>query len=242
MALGQPSTFMPGSESQSILAAVSHTVLSPQQQAVRGQTWPTRSDHATPSPPSFHHIVQTALRHTKGPRHPSPEGDMDIPLNQPRLSERATEGASIMELLVATAFGIPRPKLPYFDSGKEIDFVLLKITLENLLDIHAHLSEQYTFQVLIDHLRLPSAYKLAKSYVHASTPYTFALAALKEKYGQPRQLVQSEIASILHSQSIRPGDGNAFQDFALSVRSLVVNLWKELEEVSCNVVLMLTGY
>ncbi|XP_076135495.1 uncharacterized protein LOC143118304 [Alosa pseudoharengus] len=126
-----------------------------------------------------------------------------------------------MELLVATAFGIPKPRLPYFESGKESDFVLLNMALENLLDIHAHLSEQYKFQVLMDHLRLPSAYKLAKSYMHASTPYTSALAALKAKYGQPRQLVQSEIASILHSPPVRLGDSNAFQDFALSVHSLI---------------------
>lgn len=73
----------------------------------------------------------------------------------------------------------------------------------------------------MDHLRLPSAYKLAKSYMHASTPYTSALAALKAKYGQPQQLVQSEIASILHSPPVRLGDSNAFQDFALSVHSLI---------------------
>ena len=98
-----------------------------------------------------------------------------------------------MELLEATAFAIPKPRLPYFESGKESDFVLLNMALENLLDIHGHLSEQYKFQVLMDHLRLPSAYQLAKSYLHAS------LAALKAKYGQPRQFIQSEIASILHS-------------------------------------------
>ena len=126
-----------------------------------------------------------------------------------------------MELFVATAFGIPKPRLPYFESGNESDFVLLNMALENLLDIHAHLSEQYKYQVLMDYLRLPSAYKLAKSYMHASTPYTSALGALKAKYSQPRQLIQSEIASILHSPTVRFGDSNAFQDFSLSVHSLI---------------------
>ena len=70
----------------------------------------------------------------------------------------------------------------------------------------------------MDHMRLPSAYK---SYMRASTPYTYTLAALKAKYSQPWQLVLSEIASILHSSPIRPGDNNVFQSFALSVHSLV---------------------
>ena len=68
---------------------------------------------------------------------------------------------------MATAFGIPKPRLRYFERGKESDIVLLNMALENLLDIHAHLSEQYKYQVLMDHLRLPSVYKLATFYMHA---------------------------------------------------------------------------
>lgn len=34
-----------------------------------------------------------------------------------------------MELLVAAAFGIPRPILPYFESSKESDLVMLKMAL-----------------------------------------------------------------------------------------------------------------
>ena len=182
---------------------------------------PSSPEHAAPSPPSFHHIVLTAPRPARSQRPSDPVREKPAPLSLPNPTERVSEGASIMELLVATAFGVPKPRLPYFESGKESDFVLLNMALENLLDIHAHLSEQYKFQVLMDHLRLPSAYKLAKSYMHASTPYTSALAALKAKYGQPRQLVQSEIASILHSPPVGLGDSNAFQDFALSVHSLI---------------------
>lgn len=178
-------------------------------------------EHATPSPPSFLHLVRTAPRPAQSQRPSDPVPVIPAPFSLLRPIERTSEGASIMELLVATAFGIPKPRLPYFESGRESDFVLLNMALENLLDIHAHLSEQYKFQVLMDHLRLPTAYKLAKSYMHASTPYTSALAALKAKYGQPRQLVQSEIASILHSPPVRFGDSNAFQDFALSVQSLI---------------------
>ena len=51
----------------------------------------------------------------------------------PNPAGRVSEGASIMELLVATAFGVPKPQLPYFESGKGSDFVLLNMALENLL-------------------------------------------------------------------------------------------------------------
>lgn len=57
-----------------------------------------------------------------------------------------------MELLVASAYDLLKPKLPHFESGKVSDFILLELTLENLLGIHSHLSEHYKFQVLIDHL------------------------------------------------------------------------------------------
>lgn len=67
-----------------------------------------------------------------------------------------------MELLVASGNGIPKPKLPYFKSGRRSDFILLDMALESLVSIHGHLTERYKFQVLMDHLKLPSAYKLAK--------------------------------------------------------------------------------
>lgn len=39
--------------------------------------------------------------------------------------------------------------------------------------------------------------------------------------GQPRQLVQGEISSILNAPAVKPGDAQSFEDFALSVGSLV---------------------
>lgn len=97
------------------------------------------------------------------------------------------------ELLFASAYGIPQPKLPVFESGNESDFALLKLALDNLLTNHNHLSEQYKYHVLLSHLKLPSAQQLAKAYMYHPRPYSAALQAFQDKYGQPRQLVQSEL-------------------------------------------------
>ncbi|KAK7916727.1 hypothetical protein WMY93_012488 [Mugilogobius chulae] len=134
---------------------------------------------------------------------------------------RATPSTDLMELLVATSYGLPKPALPHFTSGKESDFALLKMALDNLLNSHAHLTEQFKYQVLLDHLKLPSAYKLAQAYMHDPRPYTSALQALQDKYGQPRQLVQSELGAILNLPQIKAGDPEAFDNFALSVQALV---------------------
>ncbi|XP_073789840.1 uncharacterized protein [Danio rerio] len=125
------------------------------------------------------------------------------------------------ELLFASAYGIPQPKLPVFESGNESDFALLKLALDNLLSNHSYLSEQYKYHVLLSHLKLPSAQQLAKAYMYHSHPYSAALQALQDKYGQPRQLVQSELGAIMNSPPLRLGDANAFDSFALSVQSLV---------------------
>ncbi len=60
------------------------------------------------------------------------------------------------ELLLATALEIPRPSLPVFESGWESD----------VLGSNVHLSEQYKYQVLIGHIKPPSALQLAKVYMH----------------------------------------------------------------------------
>ncbi|XP_073764218.1 uncharacterized protein [Danio rerio] len=125
------------------------------------------------------------------------------------------------ELLFASAYGIPQPKLPVFESGNESDFALLKLALDNLLTNHHHLSEQYKYHVLLSHLKLPSAQQLAKAYMYHPRPYSAALQALQDKYGQPRQLVQSELGVMMNTPPIRMGDANAFDNFALSVQSLV---------------------
>lgn len=57
--------------------------------------------------------------------------------------------------------------------------------------------------------------------MHDPTPYTTALQALQDKYGQPRQLVQSELGSILNSPPVRVGDAEAFDNFALAEHALV---------------------
>ncbi|KAK9969697.1 hypothetical protein ABG768_027849 [Culter alburnus] len=122
---------------------------------------------------------------------------------------------------MAAAYGIPRPTLPVFESGTESDFALLKLALDNLLSHHTHISEQYKYQVLLSHLKFASAQQLAKAYMHHPQPYTAALQALQEKYGQPRQLVQAELGAIMSTPPLRMGDTNAFDSFALSVQSLV---------------------
>ncbi|KAK7945263.1 hypothetical protein WMY93_000991 [Mugilogobius chulae] len=141
---------------------------------------------------------------------------------------RATPSTDLMELLVATSYGLPKPALPHFTSGKESDFALLKMALDNLLNSHAHLTEQFKYQVLLDHLKLPSAYKLAQAYMHDPRPYTSALQALQDKYGQPRQLVQSELGAILNLPQIKAGDPEAFDNFALSVQALLKSQAKRI--------------
>ncbi len=122
---------------------------------------------------------------------------------------------------MAAAYGIPRPTLPVFESGTESDFALLKLALDNLLSHHTHISEQYKYQELLSHLKFTSAQQLAKAYMLHPQPYTAALQALQEKYGQPRQLVQSELGAIMSTPPLKVGDSNAFDSFALSVQSLV---------------------
>ena len=109
-----------------------------------------------------------------------------------------------MDLLLAPSIGVPKPTLHKF-AIEEKDFALLKFALQNLVDVHPHFSEEYKFQVLIISLE-GKALKLAKSFLHGSQPYTKALAALGDKYGQPRQLVQSEVAAIVMTRPTKPSD------------------------------------
>uniref|UniRef100_A0A1A8AXD9 Uncharacterized protein n=1 Tax=Nothobranchius furzeri TaxID=105023 RepID=A0A1A8AXD9_NOTFU len=133
----------------------------------------------------------------------------------------AAPSTDLMELLIATSYGLPKPALPYFTSGREADFALLKMALDNLLSSHAHLTEPFKYQVLLQHLKLPSAHKLAQAFMYDPKPYTSALQALQDKYGQPRQLVQSELGAILNLPPVRFGDPDGFDNFALSVQALV---------------------
>ncbi len=58
----------------------------------------------------------------------------------------------------SSSFGIPMPNLINFTTGKESDFLLLKKGLDSVLGSHPHLSEDYRFQVLLDHLKFPTAF------------------------------------------------------------------------------------
>ncbi|XP_038054692.1 uncharacterized protein LOC119726911 [Patiria miniata] len=153
----------------------------------------------------------------------APPSSVITPTSPPTLGtvpEIASVNTNLMDLLMASSLGVPKPTLPKFSSGREKDFALLKIALQNLVNVHPHLSEQYKYQVLIGSLD-GKALKLAKSYLHSSQPYTKALAALSDKYGQPRQLVQTEIAAIMMTPPIKHNDTESFEDFCLDVSSLV---------------------
>lgn len=57
--------------------------------------------------------------------------------------------------------------------------------------------------------------------MYSKAPYTSALAALRDRYGQLRQLVQGELNSLLNTPPIKMDDNAAFQEFTMSVRSFV---------------------
>lgn len=59
----------------------------------------------------------------------------------------------------------------------------------HMVGVHTHLSKHFKFQILLDQIKFPSAYKLAK-FIYVKDSYMSALAALRTRYGQPRQLVQ----------------------------------------------------
>lgn len=121
------------------------------------------------------------------PVNSQPSVPQSAPQNSSFLS--ATQRPNLMEMAISSSYGIPKPKLISFTSGKESDFLLLKKGLDGVLGPHPHLSEDYKFQVLLDHLKFPTAFQIAKRYVHDPMPHTKAMQALQQRYGQPRQLV-----------------------------------------------------
>ncbi|XP_054860442.1 uncharacterized protein LOC129347387 [Amphiprion ocellaris] len=128
---------------------------------------------------------------------------------------------NMIEMAIASSFGIPKPKLSIFSSGKESDFLMLKKGLDSVLAPHSHLTEDYKYQVLLDHLRFPAAVQIAKRYINSVTPYTSAMTALQLRYGQPRQLVQGELKAILNAPPVKSGDYQGIEDFAAAVGTLV---------------------
>lgn len=106
-------------------------------------------------------------------------------------------------------------------SGYVLFYCIYGMVLDNLLNSHLHLNEQYKYQVLLGHLKLQSVLQIAKAYMHDPRPYTTTMQALQDKYGQPRQLVQNEIGAILNTPALRFGDSEAFDAFALSIHCLI---------------------
>ena len=89
-----------------------------------------------------------------------------LPHAHPAYSSVTPATPNLVDLLIASSYGVPKLSLPYFQSGRESDFALLKLALDSLISNHTYLSEEYKYQVLLNHLKLPSAYKLAQAHVH----------------------------------------------------------------------------
>ncbi|KAL3976382.1 hypothetical protein ACER0C_022268 [Sarotherodon galilaeus] len=111
------------------------------------------------------------------------------------------------------------PSFPDLTREDEIQYRLLQMALTNLLDPHE--TEHLKYHVLLDHLKVDQAKRLAISFSYAPDPYTQAIKALDERYGQPRQLALKELRNILELPPIRAGDGRTLDNFALRVQALV---------------------
>ncbi|KAL1267690.1 hypothetical protein QQF64_033053 [Cirrhinus molitorella] len=120
-----------------------------------------------------------------------------------------------------TLYSPPKPKIPDFTSDSEREFANMKLALDNLLEPYPELTEKYKYHVLLEHLKLPEAQMIGQSCRHHPYPYSAAMQALQLQYGQPHQLAQSEIASILTSPDVKRNDNHSFQSFALRVHLLV---------------------
>ncbi|TWW67283.1 hypothetical protein D4764_02G0003240 [Takifugu flavidus] len=116
---------------------------------------------------------------------------------------------------------VPVPRLPKLEHDSEREFTDLKMALDYLLGPHPQLSEYYKYRVLMEQLVLEEARLIAQSCRHHAQPYSAAMQALQQQYGQPHQLAQSEIAALLNSPDVRSGDTKSFQNFALQVQLLV---------------------
>ncbi|XP_028461679.1 uncharacterized protein LOC114573602 [Perca flavescens] len=116
---------------------------------------------------------------------------------------------------------VPVLALPKLRNNSEREFTDVKMALDHLLNPHAELSEHYKYRVLMEQLVLEEARLIAHACRHHAQPYTAAMQALQQEFGQPHQLAQGEIAAILNSPEVKAGDFKAFQSFALRVDLLV---------------------
>ncbi|XP_067219120.1 uncharacterized protein [Chanodichthys erythropterus] len=209
---------------QSAAVQPAHSYVQPQRQPVAVQSAPASLQpqypqivpapvQPVPAQPAVHPQRPYLPSSLPPPPWPGPQPQTYYPVNS------VTPG--LIEMAIASSYGIPKPKLAVFSSGKESDFLMLKKGLDSILGPHRHLTEDYKYQVLLDHLHLPAAYQVAKRYVNSPFPYTSAMQALEQRYGQPRQLIQSELRAILNAPAVRPGDAQGFEDFAAAVNTLV---------------------
>ncbi|XP_056324239.1 uncharacterized protein LOC130237344 [Danio aesculapii] len=113
----------------------------------------------------------------------------------------------------------PTPSIPDFTSEDPRQFARLKISLENLLPQDA--TEQFKYQILVEHLKVEEALLIADSYSNSPYPYSYTMQSLTEHYGQPHQLALQRIAELMEGPNMRSGDTQAFRRFALRVRALV---------------------
>ncbi|XP_035990660.1 uncharacterized protein LOC118562391 [Fundulus heteroclitus] len=142
-----PVSMAPPSSMLPGLAAVDYNLVSAPYSVYPVQYQPTQSASTYP--------VQTA----------------SYPSALPQSSPQQTQVADVPQLF-SPPYGIPKPMIPFFESGKESDFALLKIALDNLLNSHVHLNEQYKYQVLLGHLKLQSALQLAKAFMYDPTSHS----------------------------------------------------------------------
>lgn len=84
---------------------------------------------------------------------------------------------------------------------------MLKVALPNLLDPRE--SEQYKYHILLDHLKVDQARRLALAYVNAPDPYTQAIQALNE-----------QTLSYNGTLAIHIGDCRSLDQFVLKVCKL----------------------
>ncbi len=113
----------------------------------------------------------------------------------------------------------PIPSIPDFTAEDPRQFARLRISLDNLLPLDA--TEQFKYQILLEHLKFEEALLIADSYSNSRYPYTQTMQSLTEHYGQPHQLALQKIADLMDGPIIRSGDTQAFRRFALRVRALV---------------------
>ena len=80
---------------------------------------------------------------------------------------------------------VEAPKFPDFTREDEVQYKMLRMALNNLLDPDE--TEEFKFHILLDHLKVDQARRLALAYSYSQQPFTEALRALDDRYGQPRQ-------------------------------------------------------